>query len=219
VGGASITTASYRYPPPAACRLGRLAGDQHVGQPRRDRRREVHQAEPGQRDSRAAHVVEHLQVVEERAFRVDGQRVHVAAVVAAVVRLAGPDGDLAFLVRQRRPVEEPGDALPPLRLHQQHLAAAVREGEGEARGDGRLAGAALARHDVQPHAVPVGVPRCHARVAPFSCLSYPRLSPAGDRNVLLRAALTWCGLKIQLSRTGAAASPGDWFLRSGCGAD
>jgi hypothetical protein len=29
--------------------------------------------------------------------------------------------------------------------------------------------------------------------------------------VLLRAALAWFGLKIQLSRTGAAGSPGDWF--------
>ena len=30
--------------------------------------------------------------------------------------------------------------------------------------------------------------------------------------MLLRAALAWCGLKNQLSRTGAAGSPGDWFL-------
>src|SRR5205814_8949414 len=58
---------------PAPGRLGRLAGDQHVGQARGDGGGEVDHAEPGQRLPGAAQVVEHLEIVEQRALRVDGE--------------------------------------------------------------------------------------------------------------------------------------------------
>ena len=47
-----------------------------------------------------------------------------------------------------------GDALPALDLDQQHPPAAGRQRERQRRGDGGLAGAALAGDDVQPHARP-----------------------------------------------------------------
>ena len=149
------------HPPPG--RLGRLAGDQHVGQARGDGGGEIHHAEPGQRLPGAAQVIEHLQVVEQRAFRVHGQRVHVAALPGAL--LAQADRHLAFLVRKRRAVEEPGDALPALDLDQQNLAAGAGQGQRHGRRHRGLAGAALAGDHVQPHAVPVGIPRGHALAA------------------------------------------------------
>ena len=60
-------------------------------------------------------------------------------------------------VGQRRDVEELGDALPPLDFHEQDLPAARRQREGQGPGDRGLAGAPLPGHDVEPHAVPVGV--------------------------------------------------------------
>src|SRR6185437_15884163 len=46
-------------------------------------------------------------------------------------------------------------------LHEQHLAALGRQRERERRGDRGLARSPLAGDDVQPHALPVGVPRPH----------------------------------------------------------
>ena len=101
----------------------------------------------------ALEVVEHLEVLEQRLFGVDREREDVAA--------AGRDRDLALFVRQRRAVEELGDALAALDLGEQHLAAAGGQRERERGGHRRLAGAALAGDHVQAHAVPVGVSRAH----------------------------------------------------------
>ncbi len=100
--------------------LGRLAGEQHVPQARRDRGGEVHHPELGQRAAGMAKAVEHLQVLDQGRFRVGYQREHVAARVRAGSR---PDRDPSFLVWQRRHVEQLRDALAALDLHQQHPAA------------------------------------------------------------------------------------------------
>ena len=64
--------------------------------------------------------------------------------------------DLDFLVGQRRHVEELRDALAALDLDQQHLAAARGEGQRQRCGDRRLAGAALAGHEVQTRLASAG---------------------------------------------------------------
>ena len=57
--------------------------------------------------------------------------------------------DLDFLVGQRRHVEQLRNALAPFDLDQQHLAPAGRQRQRQRRRDRRLAGAALAGHEVQ----------------------------------------------------------------------
>ena len=123
--------------------LDDLAGEQHVAHAGRDRRREVDGAEPLERTAGAAQVVEHLEVLEQGLLGVDGEREHLAA--------AGRHGDLPLLVRQRRGVEELGDALPALDLGEQDPAAVGCERECERRRDRRLPGAAFAGDDVQAH--------------------------------------------------------------------
>ncbi len=80
-------------------------------------------------------------------MRIDGQPDDLATARGA--------RDMALLVRERRDVEDLRDALSLLDLDEQHLAAARREGDRQRRGDGRLAGAALAAHDVQTGTAPV----------------------------------------------------------------
>ena len=104
-----------------------------------------------QRRPGAAQVVEHLEVLDERLLGIDGEREDLAA--------AGGDGHAPLGVRQRRDVEDLGEALAALDLDDEHLAPARRQGQRERGGHGGLAGPALAGHDVQPHAVPVGVRR------------------------------------------------------------
>ena len=96
-------------------------------------------------------VVEHREVLEQRRLDVDRQRADLAA--------AGGDRDLAFLVRQRRQVEQPRDGLPLLDLDQQHPPALGGQRQGQRRGDRGLAGAALAGDDVQPGPPAGGGPR------------------------------------------------------------
>ena len=55
--------------------LADLAGEQHVAQAGRDRRRELDGADPAHRAAGQAEVVEHVEVFEERRLDVDGQRV------------------------------------------------------------------------------------------------------------------------------------------------
>ncbi len=119
-----------------------LAGQDHVPQTRRQRGRELDGTDPAHRPPREPEVVEHVQVLEEGRLDVDGQGVHGAAAVRR--------GDLGFDRRQRRHVEQLGDALPSLHLHQEHLAAPGRQREGQRPRDGRLTGATLARDEVQP---------------------------------------------------------------------
>ena len=126
--------------------LDGLAGEQDVAQSRGDRGDEVDGAHAPQRGPGPTHVVEGLEVVQQRVLRVDRQRPHLAA--------AGSHGHLALLVRQRWGVEELGDALPALDLDEQGAPSAPGQGEGQRRGDGRLAGAALAGDDVQAHVGP-----------------------------------------------------------------
>src|SRR6478735_3695171 len=105
-------------------------------------------------------------------------------VVCRLLALLGPRDDLAdlareqhvpqsrgnrrraldLLVRQRRHVEELGDALAALDFDQQHLAAACREGQRQRRRDRRLSGASLAGHEVQAHLGEAGWPS-HRRSA------------------------------------------------------
>lgn len=129
-------------PVPAAYGLAGLARQQHVAHARRDGRREVDRAELLERAARAAELVEHLEVVEKRTLGVDGQRVHLAA--------ARGDGDLSFLVRKGFRLEELGDALPSLDLHEEGALSLGREGEREGRGHRGLTGTALAADDLEP---------------------------------------------------------------------
>jgi len=77
-------------------------------------------AEPGQGAAGVPEVVVHLQVVDERRFRVRGQGVDVAP---RGHRRAGRHRHLALLIGQRRAVEQLGDALAALHLHEQDPAA------------------------------------------------------------------------------------------------
>lgn len=87
-------------------------------------------------------LVEHLEVVEQRAFGVDRQRMDLPA--------TGRHGDLAFLVREGFGLEELGDALPALDLDEEGAPALGREGERECGGDRGLTGPALAADDLEP---------------------------------------------------------------------
>jgi hypothetical protein len=131
---------------PAGC-LVDLSGQQHVSQPGRDRRREVDGTELVQDPSGTTELVEHVEVVEQRGSRLDGEGEHLAAV--------GPDRDRPLGIGQRRDVEDLGDALAVLDLAQQHAPALAGERERERAGDGGLAGSALAGDDVQPDALEV----------------------------------------------------------------
>ncbi len=138
--------------------LGGLAGEQHVAQAGRDGGGEVHHAELGQRGARVAQAVEHLEVLDQGRLGVGHQGEDVAALVSL---RAEADRDPALGVGQRRHVEQLGDALTALDLHEQHLPAIGGEGQGQRAGHGGLARAALAGDHVQPYAVPVGVTRSH----------------------------------------------------------
>ena len=116
--------------------------------PGRDGRREVDDTETLERPAGPLHPVEELEVVQERVFGIDRQRVDLAA--------AGRRGDLALLVRQRRAVEKLRDALPALDFGEQHAAPPGGQRDGQGAGDGRLAGAALSGDDMQAH-IPEGM--------------------------------------------------------------
>jgi hypothetical protein len=135
--------------PPAAAGadgLVRLAGQQDVLEARGDRRDEVDEAHPAQAAPRHPELVEHLEVFEERLFRVDRERVDLAPV--------GRDGDPLLRVRQRRGVEELGDPAAALDLDEQGPPALGGERHRERRGDRRLARAALAGDHVELDARP-----------------------------------------------------------------
>ena len=107
---------------------------------------------------------------------VDGERVHVTALPGPLG--AQPDRHLALLVGERRAVEEAREALPALDLDQQDPASGAGQRERQGRRHRGLAGAALARDDVQADAVPVGIPRGHALAAswlfpPTEAISVP----------------------------------------------
>ena len=127
-----------------------LAGEQHVAQARRDRRRELDRADAAHRPAGQAEVVEHVEVFEERRLGVDRQRVDLAAAVGG--------GDLDLLVGQRRHVEELRNALAPFDFHQQHLAATGGQRQRQRGRDGRLAGAAFAGDEVQTRLGQAGRP-------------------------------------------------------------
>ena len=122
-------------------RLFDLAGEQHVAQAGRDRRRELDRTDAAHRPARDAEVVEHVEVFQERGLDVDRQRVDLAA------PLGGRDLDL--LVGQRRDVEELRNPLAPLNFDEEDLAASRCQGQSQRRRDRRLAGAAFAGHKMQ----------------------------------------------------------------------
>lgn len=126
----------------APYRLTGLAGEEHVAQSGRDGGREVDRAELFQGAARAAQFVEHLEVVQQRQFGVDGEGVHLPA--------PRSDGDLPLLVGQRFCFEELRDALSALDLDEEGALALGREGEREGRGYRGLAGTALAADDLEP---------------------------------------------------------------------
>jgi len=99
-------------PLPGRC-LHDLAGEQHIAQTRGDRRREVDCAELLQRRARAAQVVEHLEVLQQRRLGIHRKRIDLAA--------ADPGRDPPLLVGQRRGVEQLCDALAALDLRQQDM--------------------------------------------------------------------------------------------------
>ncbi len=148
-------------------RLAGLAGHQHVPQAGGDGGGEVDHADPVERLAHALEAVEHLEVLEQGLLRIDRQGVHLSP--------ARRDGDLPFRVGKLREIEDLGDALAPLDLDQQDLPPARGEGERERRGHRRLPGAALTGDDVQPHALPVGVPGAarRRRVVHHSSTSHP----------------------------------------------
>jgi hypothetical protein len=132
-----------------------LAGEQHVTHPRRDRRGEIDGAEALQRSPRPAQLVEHVQVIQERPLRIDGQTEHLSA--AAGGRTGITRCDLAVLVRQRSAVENLGDALALLHLYEQCASPFPGQGEREGGGDCGLARASLAGHHVQARGPPRGL--------------------------------------------------------------
>ncbi len=123
-------------------RLGGLAGEQHVAHPGCDRGREVDRPEPLERRAGPAQVVEHLQVLQQRRLGVDGEGQDLST-------LRRP-GHPALLVGQRGGVEQLGDPLAALHLHQQDPATAGGQRQRERGSDRRLPGPALAGHEVQP---------------------------------------------------------------------
>ena len=116
----------------------------------------------GERGPGVPDVVEHPQVLDQGRLRIGGERVDLTAGQGGRGR---GDRDPPLRVRQRRGVEEAGDALAPLDLHEQHPAAAGRKRDGQCPGYRRLARPALAGDDVQPDTFPVRVPRPHSKQA------------------------------------------------------
>ena len=113
---------------------------------------------PSLRNARPARteVVVHLEVFEQRFFRIDRQRVDDAAV--------GRDRNATFGIWQWRAVEETRQALAPFAFDEQGSSSARCERQRERGRDGGFAGAALAGDDVQADAVPVAIaPACCAR--------------------------------------------------------
>src|SRR5690606_25641393 len=183
--------------PPAAVlaphRLARLAGQQDVPHAGRDGGGEVDRPEFLQGSAGAAHLVEHLEVVQKGAFRIDGEGVHLPA--------PGCDGDLPLLVRQRVRLEELCDALAALDLDEKRPLPLRGQGQREGRGHRGLAGTALAADDLEPaHAFE---PNCcpRAPAAPGdSCTTPP--PPCRRPAVLARA------LPAVVTRGVAGAFPG-----------
>ncbi len=122
-------------------RLFDLAGEQHVAQAGRDRRRELDRADAAHRPAGDAEVVEHVEVFQKRGLDVDRQRVDLAA------PLGGRDLDL--FVGQRRNVEELRNPLAPFDFDEKDFAAPRRQGQCQRGRDRRLAGAAFAGHEMQ----------------------------------------------------------------------
>jgi hypothetical protein len=146
-----------------------LPGQQHVTEARRQRGRELDRAHPPQRPAGEAEVVEHLEVLEQGRLGVHRQPADLAAV--------GGDGDALLGVRQRRGVEDLGDALPALHLDEQGATPARGEREGQCGGERRLARAALAAHHVEPGLGEGGGPALIGHAV------HPRPGPAHSRAV------------------------------------
>ncbi len=121
-------------------RLFDLAGEQHVAQAGRDRRRELDRADAAHRPARDAEVVEHFEVFQERGLDVDRQGVNLAA------PLGGRDLDL--FIGQRWDVEELRNALAPLDFDEEDFAAPGRQGECQRGRDRRFARPAFARNEM-----------------------------------------------------------------------
>ena len=128
--------------------LHRLAGEQHVTQARRDGGDELHCTHTPQDATGATKVVEEFEVFEQCLLGVDRQTPHLAA--------SGRGGELALLVGHRWRVEELGEALPALDLHEHHVATLACERQSQRCGHRGLACAALARDHVQDHVGPIG---------------------------------------------------------------
>ncbi|CKO11387.1 Uncharacterised protein [Mycobacterium tuberculosis] len=87
-------------------RLLDLAGEQHVAQTGRDRRRELDRADTAHGPACDTEVVKHVEVFQEGGLDVDCQGVDLAAALGG--------RDLKFLVGQWRDVEELRNPLAPL---------------------------------------------------------------------------------------------------------
>src|SRR5699024_12863717 len=98
-----------------------LAGDQDVAESGSKGGGELDRTHPAQCPSGETEVVEHLEVFEQRRFRVDVQCPQFTTTRAR--------RDALFGVRQRCGVEGLGDTLPSLDLDEQHPYALVGQGE------------------------------------------------------------------------------------------
>jgi Ca2+-binding RTX toxin-like protein len=123
--------------------LDGLAGEQHVAHAGGDRRREVDGADARQRRAGPAQVVEHLEVLQQGGLGVDRQCPHLAPVRGA--------RHAALLVGKRCGVEELGDPLPTLDLHEQRTPALGSQREGQGRDGERDDPPALRRLDPGAH--------------------------------------------------------------------
>jgi len=131
----------------AAYQLHGLAREQDIPQSGRDRGHEFDSAHAAQDAASPPEVVEEFEVLQERLFRIHGETPDLAPAAGGC--------ESPFLVGERRRVEQLRESLTPLDLHEHDVATVSRQGERESGCHGRLARAALARHDVQDHVGPV----------------------------------------------------------------
>ena len=161
-------------------RLGCLAGEQHVAQPGRDRGGEVEHAELGERACRRAAGCRTSPGTRSAptAGRRPGRRLAAArpvAVPGATATLRSSYGSGGTSKTCAMP------CLPSTSISSTGLPVGG-ERQRERGGDRGLACPALAGDDVQPHAIPVGVPHAHAfeairRPGPLRPAAFPAGRP------------------------------------------
>ena len=126
-----------------------LAGEQHVAHTRRDCGGELDATQSAQPAPGRPEVVVHVEVLDQRLFWIDGQGVDDAAVRRSC--------DAAFGIGQWWAVEQTSQTLTTFTFDEQGASSAGCKRQRQRRRHGGLARAALAGHDMQADAVPVGI--------------------------------------------------------------